>query len=504
MNRRTYLLRLCFVLTILAVVAVTLAPRGESQAQDFGVTITAMRETVFVRIAPAIGHEVIGSLVFGQSMPATGRSPNGQWLRIVFNGAEGWVGSAVVSVSGNPAVLPVNDPITTPFNLGDGPRAGASSASGPAAVRLPESGIRLRAGPSRAYFVIDNVPRYEIMAATGRSPDGQWIQVNYRGTLGWIGNMYIEWWDGDLDALPLWGIVASAPPAERPQAGPSASREALLTAMLLHINVTANRLDVIEGVWRSIIYSGEYFCRFAEQNAHPQYYIPRPEDLAAYPELDPVIASLNQGLEELGHAIEEWQLLCELDAQGYPITREIVLSGLQAVFNARRGFDDARRQIFALGIQPTPVPPPPGFTPASPIATVTAPAPDLPPLMAFGLQDNRVTFTAQFTHPDLGCNWQGFGGQVFGMQGEPLIGFTIRVEGVTDPTFFYEVVSGDQTVYGPSGWEVQVAPGINTHVFRVTVYQNGRRVSDPRQIGFPADCTRNLGVLNFVQLTPLE
>jgi hypothetical protein len=38
----------------------------------------------------------------------------------------------------------------------------------------------------------------------------------------------------------------------------------------------------------------------------PQPYIPREQDLNAYPELDPVIAALNQGLEETGRAIELW------------------------------------------------------------------------------------------------------------------------------------------------------------------------------------------------------
>ena len=65
-------------------------------------------------------------------------------------------------------------------------------------------------------------------------------------------------------------------------------------------------------------------------------------------------------------------------------------------------------------------------------------------------------------------------------------------------------VSGGETAYGPSGWEIKLADGPNTYVYRVTLYQNNRRVSDPKLVAFPGDCGRNLAVMNFNQLTPLE
>ncbi|GEM_PF-3093759 len=497
-------LHLLVMAAILAAVGVFLAPRDLSQAQDFGVTVTPNRERINVRIGPAIGHEVIGTLSMGQVVPATGRTSNGEWLRINYFGQEGWVGRVVVTVSGNMDALPIGAPTVLPFDLGDGPRAGPSNATGGATIRLPESGIRLRAGPSELYFMIANVPRYEVLAATGRSPDGQWLQVNYRGTLGWIANLgelFIEWQRGSITDLPEWGILADGPPVNQPVVGPSATRDALMTAMLLHIDVSTNRLDVIAGIWNTISMGGTRVCSFGL--GHPQPYIPRDVDLSTYPELDPVIAALNEGLEETGRAIDLWEQWCESFSQNYPIPPDLVNSGLEAIRNARTGFASARAQILALGLEPTPTPLPPALTPAPQVPTVTAPA-ALPDLMAFGLAGNRVVYTTQFTHPDLGCNWQGLGGQVLGMQGEPLTGFTIRVEGVTDPTLVLETVSGAETAYGPSGWELQLAGGPNSHVYRVTLYQGQRRVSDPKVVAFPNDCARNLGIMNFNQLTPLE
>ena len=181
----------------------------------------------------------------------------------------------------------------------------------------------------------------------------------------------------------------------------------------------------------------------------------------------------------------------------------LLLTGLQAVHNARTGYDSARSQIFGLGLVPTATPLPPALTPAVPVATTTAGA-SQPDLMAFGLVGNRVVFTPQFTHPELGCAWQGLGGQITGLNGEPLVGYTVRVEGITDPSLVLTTVSGGETAYGPSGWEIKVTDGPNTFVYRVTLYQNNRRVSDPKLVSFPGDCNRNLAVMNFNQLTPLE
>lgn len=482
-----------------------LVPVPSGRAQDFGVTVTPDRDRINVRIAPALGHEVIGVLERGQVVNATGRSGNGRWYRIDFFGQEGWVERTVVIVTGDVSVLPLGDPPIAPFDLGDGPRAGPSNAAGNATIRLPESGIRLRAGPSEAYFMITNVPRYEMLAVTGRSPTGGWLQVNFRGTLGWIANLgpkFIEWWSGNLESVPVWGVVADGPPVNQPETGPSATRDALMTAMLLHIDISTRNLDLITGVWNTIALTGQQSCVL--NIARPQPYIPREGDLMEYPELAPLVAVLNEGLEETGRAIDLWHEWCRLRQLDYPGAQSLLQTALPTLQNARRGFEEARAQILALGLLPTPTPLPPEITPAAPGATVTPEFPLLPDLMAFGLEGNRVVFTPQFTHPELGCGWQGLGGQVVGMSGEPLIGFTVRLEGVTDPSVRLETVTGTARAYGPSGWEIEVADGPNSHVFRVTIFQGARRVSDPKLVAFPNDCQRNLGIMNFVQLTPLR
>jgi hypothetical protein len=102
-------------------------------------------EQVNVRTGPAINYPQVGILIAGQTAPALGRSPGGDWLQIVYPGVPGnvaWVYAAfVVLQSFQPGGLPVVEPPPTPtprvtatidatlaaqFNLGE-----------PTATRLP-------------------------------------------------------------------------------------------------------------------------------------------------------------------------------------------------------------------------------------------------------------------------------------------------------------------------------------------------------------------------------
>lgn len=75
-------------------------------ALDAPVTVHAFR-TVNVRSGPDTHFPMLGQLLVGDTAAVTGRSdPGNNWLRIDFNGAEGWVAYFTVAVSGDPDTLP--------------------------------------------------------------------------------------------------------------------------------------------------------------------------------------------------------------------------------------------------------------------------------------------------------------------------------------------------------------------------------------------------------------
>jgi hypothetical protein len=148
---------------------------------------------------------------------------------------------------------------------------------------------------------------------------------------------------------------------------------------------------------------------------------------------------------------------------------------------------------------------PPSPTQAGPTATFT-PAPTLPPLITgptespfpFAARD-QVVFTQNFANT-AGCNWQGVGGQVFDLNGQPLTNIRVHVFGSGVDLF---AVSGSNTLYGVSGWEIQLTNGITTNSYVVELQSaQGTIISPQIAITFPADCARNLAVVNFVQTRP--
>lgn len=75
-------------------------------------------EQVNVRTGPGVNYPQVGILIAGQTAPALGRSPGGDWLQIAYPGVPGnvaWVYAAfVVLQSFQPGGLPVVEPPPTP------------------------------------------------------------------------------------------------------------------------------------------------------------------------------------------------------------------------------------------------------------------------------------------------------------------------------------------------------------------------------------------------------
>lgn len=156
-------------------------------------------------------------------------------------------------------------------------------------------------------------------------------------------------------------------------------------------------------------------------------------------------------------------------------------------------------------IEPTSPASPTPAQPAGPTPTFTPP-PTLPPLITgptespfpFAARD-QVIFTQNFANT-AGCNWQGVGGQVFDLNGQPLTNIRVHVFGSGVDLF---AVSGSNTLYGVSGWEIQLGNSIAANSYIVELQSaQGTIISPQVAITFPADCARNLAVVNFVQTRP--
>lgn len=311
-----------------------------------GVTILVNRDGVNVRLFPAIGADVIGFVNAGWRAPATGRSPDNEWIRIDFNGEEGWIGFPVINLFGDLNALPVRDPRTIPYGGFEAPRSGRTSASGPVSGRLADSGLRVRAGPSRAYPVLANAPRYTVFPLLGRTINNAWFQVNFDGTLGWVAARFVEIQGGAaFTDLPVDGIVAEAAPASESTAE---NYQATLRFMLDRVNLAQPSLDSIRGVWTNIALGDVSACG---------NYPPRPSDLsipnpllaAFFPTLDPLLNLFNEAMGNVRLAIDLWIETCSRPQPQRGDVGLATVQGALGVVNTADGqFAELRRRINEL------------------------------------------------------------------------------------------------------------------------------------------------------------
>lgn len=155
------------------------------------------------------------------------------------------------------------------------------------------------------------------------------------------------------------------------------------------------------------------------------------------------------------------------------------------------------------------------FTPAAtntatPTLTPTGPTPTFTPSVSpylFGLRD-QVLFVRNFAN-SAGCAWQGIGGQLVGIDGQPFLGNL--VVHVYNNNFERRVAVGSNSFYGTtgtnglnSGWEVPIGNAIDSQLYFVELEsQAGTKVSDAIQVQFTNNCEANAGIVNFIQLRPL-
>jgi len=149
---------------------------------------------------------------------------------------------------------------------------------------------------------------------------------------------------------------------------------------------------------------------------------------------------------------------------------------------------------------PSSTPTPENSATPSPTATPTGPTPTLVPTLSpflFDIREGEVIYTQNFANA-AGCAWQGVGGQVFDLAGAPLNGLRLHVYG---SDIDRRVDSGSNSLYGAAGWEQPVDNKINPNTYYVELESQGGTIISPRiTVAFPSDCTKNLALVNFIQV----
>lgn len=138
------------------------------------------------------------------------------------------------------------------------------------------------------------------------------------------------------------------------------------------------------------------------------------------------------------------------------------------------------------------------------LTTAAAGTPTATGNMPFNIWGNAVAVSSTIVHPEAGCNWLGVGGQVFDLQGSPVVGYTIQLGGdLNSKTVNMLSLTGTALQYGQAGYEFTIAnkPAASKKTIWLQMLDQAGLALSP-QISFDTfdDCQKNLILINFKQL----
>ncbi|MEO6063385.1 MAG: SH3 domain-containing protein, partial [Thermoflexales bacterium] len=160
-----------------------------SPLENVIVTVAALN----VRSGPSTNATILGGLQGGARVSTTGKSEDGLWWKISFNGEPAFIYAEYATVGGSFA------PDQSP----------AAPASGAVSVAVPA--LNVRAAPGLSGEVIGLLAGGTTLTPRGRSTDGGWFKIDYVGATGWI-------YAALTSAPGAAGAAPAAPAAPRPAA----------------------------------------------------------------------------------------------------------------------------------------------------------------------------------------------------------------------------------------------------------------------------------------------
>lgn len=261
------------------------------QIQGFALQVKA--PSAYIRELPSVEAPVVASVYVNDSLVAIGRNIDGNWLQVTRLGQPiGWINRKVVTFTFDPVLLPLTD--TDTGFVGETPIVDTGFS-----VQTLGNAI-LYAEPERNAAQRLVVPVFSVVPVLERTPDNQWLYVNYLGTVGWI-QQFLTYSTTSLNSIPM-SIVYSDDP--RFPAVVTISPDTQLTQIdrLLDYMTPLNTLaGGVASYWRGIGNGEILECQPLDANAI--YYTITEQDLVELPELRQQEYRLREAVESLNAAL---------------------------------------------------------------------------------------------------------------------------------------------------------------------------------------------------------
>lgn len=174
----------------------TPAPTPLPSIPEGAISAVVIRAPVLnVRAAPSVYSDRVGQVLRGQTYQVIGRDPNARWFLLQLSDRQGWALGYYLYITQNE----FNAPVVSSYALTGNPAA--ASPSGVVAVSY--STLRLRSQPTIYSEQIGRITWGGTVGVVGRTANGEWWQVVWKGTTGWAWSSYLRVVEGSLDSVPI-------------------------------------------------------------------------------------------------------------------------------------------------------------------------------------------------------------------------------------------------------------------------------------------------------------
>lgn len=273
--------------------AVCIVPFVANAQSSFVLQVTAA--SAFLRAAPALDAPAVASVFENDSLVAIGRNVDGEWLQVARAGnlaKTGWINRKLVALTFEIAQLPLTDATT-------GVTGSAPVMDTGIAVLMIGEGT-LRSAPGRNQPAVVVVPADLTLPVIERTPDAQWLKINFRGTVGWVVE-FVTRTTADLNAVPISPEYAGDERFTALEIIPPEVQIAQIDRLLAFVQPVNETAAGVAAYWRMMA-RGETMACAAPPDV--PYFVNSPRDLAELPELRRQERVLKRAVDDLNDAIE--------------------------------------------------------------------------------------------------------------------------------------------------------------------------------------------------------
>jgi uncharacterized protein YraI len=292
------------------------SPAVSQEEIDTSVWVTT-KDFSSLRAGPGMHFERIGVVPPAVTVPVIGRTANGRWVQVEYEGQRGWIVYWLLVWSGDLASAPV-----------DGVDLQPVIRLGVTATILENTHLF-----NRHFLPIEQtLPVGTVVEITGRQGTGLyiWMQIRYQDEYYWVRSWEIE------DAAGVYtGVfdVSYLNPYFR-----------FRTGLDRDISEATNRLSRIEGIWARLGAGETVSCSV------PDYATRRLSDaeVRRLSRFTPLVVALDNAIADINAAISTFGDACSSEGERLFLTERDVRAALDVLNRARRNLVLARSLLNSL------------------------------------------------------------------------------------------------------------------------------------------------------------